>query len=95
MELSTYKTNYQNKVFQKKVIEMDNHSFRNCEFKECMIILKKGETVLKSCRFINCKLILKENAFTIGKIITMFTGKSPLKVVDFDEQGMFYPSERQ
>ena len=93
--MSTYKTNYQNKVFQKEVVELDNHSFKNCEFKECMVILKKGETELKSCRFINCKLILKENALTIGKIIKMFTGKSPLKVVDFDEEGKFYPSEEK
>ena len=90
-----FKTNYQNKVFQKEVVVLDNHSFKNCEFKECMIILKKGETELKSCRFVNCKLLLKENALTIGKIIKMFTGKSPLKVVDFDAQGMFYPPENQ
>lgn len=90
-----YKTNYQNKVFQKEVVELDNHSFKNCKFKECMIILKKGEMELKSCRFVDCKLILKENALNIGKIITMFTGKNPLKVVDFDEKGMFYPTESQ
>ena len=93
--MSTHRTNYHNKVFQKKVVELDNHSFKNCEFRECMIVIRKGDAELKSCRFINCKLILKENALNIGKIITMFTGKSPLKVVDFDEQGMFYPTERQ
>jgi len=88
-----FKTNYQNKIFKKEVVELDNHSFRNCEFRECMIVLKTGETELNTCRFLNCKLILKENAFNIGKIIKMFTGKNPLKVVDFDEQGMFHPSE--
>ena len=90
-----YKTNYQNKVFQKKVVELDNHSFKNCEFKECMIIIKKGETEIKSCRFVGCQLILKENALNIGKIITMFTGNNPLKVVDFDDQERFYPPENQ
>ena len=88
-----YKTNYHNKVFKKEVVELDNHSFKNCEFRECMIVIKKGETELKSCRFNKCQLILKENALNIGKIITMFTGKNPLKVVDFDEQGMFSPSK--
>jgi hypothetical protein len=88
-----YKTNYKNKTFQKEVVELDNNSFENCEFKECMIILRKGETELKSCRFVGCKLILKDNALNIGRIITMFTGKSPLKVVDFDDQGMFSPPE--
>jgi len=90
-----YKTNYQNKVFQSEVVELDNLSFKNCEFKECMIIIKKGETEIKSCRFVGCQLILKENALNIGKIITMFTGKNPLKVVDFDDQGRFYLPENQ
>ena len=90
-----YKTNYQNKVFQREVVELDNHSFKNCEFKECMIIIKKGETEIKTCRFVGCQLILKENALNIGKIITMFTGKNPLKVVDFDDQGRFYLPENQ
>jgi len=90
-----YKTNYQNKVFQREVVELDNLSFKNCEFKECMIIIKKGETEIKSCRFLGCQLILKENALNIGKIITMFTGKNPLKVVDFDDQGRFYLPENQ
>ena len=93
--LIVFKINYQNKVFQKEVVELDNYSFKNCEFRECMIVLRKGETKLSSCRFDKCKLLLKDNALTIGKIITIFTGKSPLKVVDFDEQGMFYPSERK
>ena len=88
-----FKTNYQNKVFKKEVVELDDHSFKNCKFVECMIVMRKGETELKSCRFNNCQLILKENALNIGKIITMFTGSSPLKVVDFNEQGMFYPSK--
>ena len=60
-----------------------------------MIIIKKGETEIKSCRFVGCQLILKENALNIGKIITMFTGKNPLKVVDFDDQGRFYLPENQ
>ncbi len=90
-----YKTNYQNKVFQREVVELVNLSFKNCEFKECMIIIKKGETEIKSCRFLGCQLILKENALNIGKIITMFTGKNPLKVVDFDDQGRFYLPENQ
>ena len=90
-----YKVNFQNKIFQKEMVELDDHSFKNCEFRECMIILRRGETELKSCCFKNCKLLLKDNALTISKIITTFTGKSPLKVVDFDDQGNFFPSEKQ
>lgn len=85
------RTNYHNKVFQKQIVELDNHSFKNCEFRECMIVIRTGDTEIQSCRFQKCQLILKDNALTIGKIITMFTGKNPLKVVDFDEQGSFSP----
>ena len=95
LKIFMFKTNYHNKVFQKEVVELDDHSFKNCEFKECMIVIRKGETELKSCRFVGCKLILKEKALNIGRIITMFTGKNPLKVVDFDDQGKFYPQENQ
>ena len=58
-----------------------------------MIVLREGSTELKGCRFDNCKLILKENAFTVGKILQVFTGKGPVKVVDFDEKGMFSPQD--
>jgi hypothetical protein len=90
-----YKITYQNKIFKKEVVELDNHVFKNCEFRDCMIILRTGDTVLQSCRFENCRLVLKDNALNIGKIITTFTGKGPLRVVDFDERGMFYPEEKQ
>jgi hypothetical protein len=90
-----YKVTYQNRIFKKEVVELDEHVFKNCEFRQCMIILRTGDTALQSCRFENCRLILKDNALNIGKIITTFVGKSPLKVVDFDGQGMFYPQEQQ
>ena len=85
-----FKTSYQNKTFQKEIIELDNYSYRNCEFKDCMIILRTGDTELKACTFSGCKLILKGNALTIGKIIKMFSGKGPLRVVDYDENGVFH-----
>jgi hypothetical protein len=86
---------YQNKIFNKEVVELDGHSFKNCEFRACMIVLRTGDIELKSCHFEDCRLILKDNALNIGKIITTFTGKSPLRVVDFDERGMFCPEEKQ
>ena len=91
-----YKITYQNKIFKKEVVELDEHTFKNCEFRECMIVLRQGDTELKSCRFQNCRLVLKDNALlNIGNIITTFTGKGPLRVVDFDERGMFDPEEKQ
>ena len=89
-------TRYQNKVFRKEVVKLDGHSFKNCEFRECLIVIKRGETELTGCHFKDCKLLLQENALTIGRIITLFTGKSPLKVVDFDEQELFsFPADQE
>lgn len=85
-----FKTRYKNRTFQREVIELEKHSYRNCEFRDCMIILRAGDTELKSCTFSGCKLILKGNALTIGKILKMFSGEGPLKVVDYDEEGVFH-----
>ena len=49
-------------------------------------MLEKGDTDISGSRFENCKLLLKGNAYIVGRIIKLFTGKSPLKVLDFDEQ---------
>jgi hypothetical protein len=80
-----YKVRYKNSKFSGKKIEVDGKSYNNCEFENCIIIVEKGETDLSGCRFKNCKLMLRGNAYTVGKIIKLFTGKSPLKVLDFDE----------
>jgi hypothetical protein len=50
-----------------------------------VIILERGDTKLSGCSFKNCKLMLKGNAYTAGKIIKLFTGKSPLKVLEMEE----------
>jgi hypothetical protein len=47
--------------------------------------LERGETNIASCSFENCQLVLKGNAHTIGKIIKLFTGRRPLKVLELDE----------
>lgn len=83
--MSTYKTRFKNSKFSGQKIEVDGKSYHNCEFENCLIIVEKGETDLGGSKFKNCKLMLRGNAYTIGKIIKLFTGKSPLKVLDFDE----------
>jgi hypothetical protein len=80
-----YNTRYRNAAFTKERIELDGKYFENCEFKDCLIVLERGETAIRGSSFLNCKLLLRGNAYTIGKIIKLFTGKSPLKVLDFDE----------
>jgi len=83
--MENYKARYKNSKFFNEKVELDGKSFIHCEFENCIIILEKGETEVSGCSFKNCKLMLKGNAYTVGKIITLFTGKSPLRVLDVDE----------
>jgi hypothetical protein len=84
-EMKGYKVQYKNSNFSGKRIELDGKYFNHCRFKDCIIVLEKGDTDIAGSSFENCKLLLKGNAYIIGKIINLFTGKSPLKVLDFDE----------
>lgn len=80
-----YKIQYKSSKFSNEKIELDGKSFIHCDFQNCLIILERGETELSGCSFKNCKLLLEGNAYTVGKIIRFFTGKSPLKVLDMEE----------
>jgi hypothetical protein len=90
-----YKTRYKNSRFSNQKVEIDGKSFLKCEFENCMIVLEQGETEISGCRFKNCRLLLRGNAYTIGKIIHLFSGKGPMKVVDFEEPLFEKESEAQ
>jgi len=83
--MGRYKTIYRNKSFSREKIELDGKSFFNCTFEGCIIILERGEAQLEGCEIINCRLVLRGEAYTVAKIIKLFTGKSPLKVLDLEE----------
>ncbi len=83
--MAEFKTRYRNSTFSKEKIELDGKSFDHCTFKDCIVVIERGETDIRSCRIDNCKLLLRGNAYTVGKIIKLFAGKGPLKVLDFDE----------
>jgi len=76
---------FKNKKFQRERISLDGKEFEWCEFLDCLIVLREGDTVLERCRFDNCRLLLQGNAYTVGKIIQLFTPKGPLKVLDVTE----------
>ena len=80
-----YRVRYKNKTFSNEKVEVDGKSFEHCEFDHCIIVVETGDTELSGCHFKHCQLLLRGNAYKIGKIITFFSGKSPLKVLDFDE----------
>jgi hypothetical protein len=88
-----YKVRYKNTIFSNEKVELDGKSFIYCEFENCLIVLERGETEVSGCGFKNCKLMLKGNAYTVGKIIKLFTGRSPLKVLDMEEP-LFEKDER-
>ena len=87
--MSAIQTRYKNKKFVKRRIELDGHSYEHCDFDECLIVLEKGETELKSCTFQGCRLMLLGQALHIAKILQIFIGDKPLKVLDFAEPGIF------
>jgi hypothetical protein len=86
------KVGYKNAKCSHEKVELDGESFIHCEFESYIIILERGETEISGCSFKNCKLMLKGNAYTVGRIIKLFTGKSPLKVLDMEDP-LFEKSE--
>jgi hypothetical protein len=80
-----YKVRYKNSRLSDQKVELDGKAFIHCDFENCIIILERGDTEISGCSFKNCKLMLKGNAYTVGKIIKLFTGKNPLKVLDIEE----------
>ncbi len=83
--MENFQVRYKNSKFSNEKIELDGKAFLHCEFENCLIILERGESDISGCSFKNCRLMLKGNAYTVGKIIKLFTGKSPLKVLDMGE----------
>jgi len=91
--MQEYKVRYKNSKFSNEKVGLDGKSFIHCEFENCIIIVERGETEVSGCSFRNCKLMLRGNAYTVGKIIKLFTDKSPLKVLDMEEP-LFGKDER-
>ena len=91
--MENYRVRYKNSKFSNEKVELDGKTFIRCDFENCIFILEKGETDISGCTFKNCKLMLKGNAYTVGKIIKLFAGKNPLKVLDMEEP-LFEKEER-
>jgi hypothetical protein len=87
--MSTFQTRYKNKKFVKERVELDGHSYQHCDFEGCLIILEKGQTEIKNCSFKGCRLLLIGQALSIAKILQIFIGEKPLRVLDFAEPGIF------
>ena len=75
-ETEGYRVKYNNSIFSRQKLELDDRYFNHCKFKDCIIFLEKRETTGARCSFENCKLFLKGNAYTVGKIIGYLLGKA-------------------
>src|SRR5208337_4788479 len=87
--MNLIQTRYKNKKFVKKRVELDGNAYENCEFEGCLIVLERGETEIKGSTFNHCRLMLLGQALHIAKILQLFIGDKPLKVLDFAEPGIF------
>jgi hypothetical protein len=90
-----YSVTFKNKTFSNEKVELDGKQFDSCDFKNCMVILERGETRLSNCRVDHCQLMLKGNAYTIGQILSLFAKDRPLKVGEFDGTGSFFPGTEE
>ncbi len=87
--MSPIQTRYKNKKFVQERIELDGNAYERCEFEGCLIVLERGETEVKDCTLNRCRLMLLGQALRIAKILQLFIGEKPLKVLDFSEPGIF------
>jgi hypothetical protein len=87
--VTAVQTRYRNKKFTKERIHLDGHGYENCVFWECLIVLERGETEIRSCQFQKCQILLLGQALKIAKILQTFLGDKPLRVLDFAEPGIF------
>ena len=87
--MSTFRVKFKNKKFVKERVELDGHSYEHCDFEGCLIVLEKGETEIEGCTFKDCRLMLVGQALRIAKILRIFIGDKPLRVMDFSEPGIF------
>ncbi len=92
--MNPIQTRYRNKKFVKERIHLDGHAYENCEFGECLIVLEKGETEIQGCQFKKCQILLIGQALQIAKILQIFIGDKPLRVLDFAEPGIFGERKR-
>ena len=87
--MSSIQIRYKNKKFVKERIELDGHAYDNCSFEGCLIVLEKGETEIKGSTFDHCRLMLLGQALHLAKILQLFIGDKPLRVLDFAKPGIF------
>ncbi len=91
--MAGYTVRYQGTKFANQKVELDGKSFTHCEFENCMIIVETGDTEVSGCSFKNCQLMLRGNAYTIAKLIRLFSREKPLTVLDFEEPLFEKPSK--
>lgn len=68
----------EHQTFTDDDIYLDEHSWFDCKFINCRIIIERGEFDLIQCSFDTCKLIAKGNAISIIKLLKLFYPDIPI-----------------
>ncbi len=61
-------------------VQLDGHSWMNCSFVDCNIIVEIGDYDFEYNELTRCRLTLKGDAAAVGKIIKLFHSDLPLKL---------------
>ena len=67
-----------NQSYADQDVYFDRHSWSNCNFSDCNIIIETGEFDVMQCSFKNCRITAKGNALAILKIVKLFFPETPL-----------------
>lgn len=65
-------------TYKNEDIYLDLHSWFDCKFHSCNIIIERGDFDVVNCTFENCRLTAKGNAVAILKLIKIFFPELPL-----------------
>jgi len=67
------------KIFVNQDVYLDGHSWNKCTFKNCNIIVERGDFDAVNCTFDSCRLTAKGGAIAILKIAKGFFPQIPIK----------------
>jgi hypothetical protein len=66
------KIKVENEAFEGQDIFLDGHTWKQCTFTNCNIIMERGEFDLVGCSFNGCRLSARGGAMTILKVAKLF-----------------------
>jgi hypothetical protein len=62
-------------------VAIDGYDWEDCIFKDCEIVLSKGDLSMVNCHFHDCRLVLRDYALVVGKIIELHMQGKPINFI--------------